>query len=225
MGSSNPILTQGSWRVGKGYNIPINHPIWFPTKQEDPSHASLNSYLEFLTVADLINQDTASWKVDTIMQIYDQDISQKILSIPLPKMVNQTTQDKIIWPHSSNGDYIVRKTYELLHQGTNTTHPNQTSQSRLWKVLWKLKLPHKIITFTWKLLYHALPVKTELVKRGIHCDPTCCLCNSDNESLNHLFLHCTFAIAVWLGADINIRIPIERMIPVQTWIHELAKMH
>ena len=62
MGKDNQILSTGIWRVGKGHHIPINHPYWYPTNPETPSHV----LAQVSCVADLINQNRATWKTDTI---------------------------------------------------------------------------------------------------------------------------------------------------------------
>jgi hypothetical protein len=38
MGNSSPTLSKGSGRVGRGHNIPLNHPFWYPTKPNAPQH-------------------------------------------------------------------------------------------------------------------------------------------------------------------------------------------
>jgi hypothetical protein len=67
-----------------------------------------------------------------------------------------------------------------------TTMENQTSSENphppFWKQLWKIKLPQKILTFTWKILHYALPVKAELNRRGVHCAMACLLCNNAIET-------------------------------------------
>jgi hypothetical protein len=211
IGSNNPTLTQGKWRVGDGTTIPINHPFWYQSKPNAPTHILNHTH----TVADLINADSASWKTSIINQLYDPDISQQILSNPLPKIATQSIPDKIIWPHSTTGEYRVKKAYELLH--ANISLPNNVHQQK-WKHLWKIPIPHKILTFTWKFLRNALPLKTELCRRGINCDPVCPLCQTATETINHLFLQCHFTRKVWLGVDINTRALIQNHITIQTWI-------
>ena len=132
--------------------------------------------------------------------------------------------DKIIWPHTNIGDYQVKTAYDLLTQ-TNSPNNHQGCQTKFWKQLWKLPIPHKIITFTWKLLQDALPLKAEIAKRGINCNQLCQLCQLDNETSEHLFIHCHFARAVWIGNDINTSSLIENHIPIKQWIQELAKRH
>jgi hypothetical protein len=135
-----------------------------------------------------------------------------------------STSDKLIWPYSLNGDYQVKKAYEILtHTEQQPPYPHQ---SRIWKKLWKIKLPQKILSVAWKILHHAIPVKFELNRRGIHCDVACNLCTNDsNETMDHIFLQCEFARAVWFGADINIRAITEAGIPFHKWIHDLLLHH
>ena len=213
MGSNNPTLTQGKWRVGDGSTIPINHPFWYQSKPNAPTHILNHTH----TVADLINADSASWKTTIINQLYNPDTGQQILSTSLLKIAPQSIPDKIIWPHSTTRECRVKKAYELLH--ANISLPNNGHQQK-WKQLWKIPIPHKILTFNWKLLRNALPLKTELCRRGINCDLVCPLCQTDTETINHLFLQCHFARAIWLGVDINTRALKQNHITVQTWIQD-----
>ena len=87
MDSPTPTLTQGSWRVGRGHDIPINHPDWFQFKHDAPAHITD----QVSKVADLINQESATWKTDVIMQLYDRNNTEKILGLALPKIQCQNT--------------------------------------------------------------------------------------------------------------------------------------
>ena len=42
-----------------------------------------------------------------------------------------------------------------------------------------------------------LPTKVRLASWGLNVQTTCCLCNSYEESRDHLFLTCTYAITLW----------------------------
>uniref|UniRef100_A0A2N9I5R3 Reverse transcriptase zinc-binding domain-containing protein n=1 Tax=Fagus sylvatica TaxID=28930 RepID=A0A2N9I5R3_FAGSY len=128
------------------------------------------------------------------------------MSITIPVVETNAAPDKLIWPHSLNGDYQVKKAYEILTHNDNVSEPPSPNNTHLtmWKHLWKIKLPQKILTFTWKILNHALPVKVELNRRGVHCNRDCLMCNNAIETQDHLFLHCELARAVWFGAGIPI---------------------
>lgn len=160
------------------------------------------------------------------MQLYERQDYEAILSLPIPKFHSTTTWDCLIWPHSITGNYQVKKAYELLHQMHNLNNNSQLSvQNRTtqWKTLWRIKLPFKILTFTWKILHSSIPVRAELSKRGIHCDPLCGLCHCENETLTHLFIHCHFSRAVWLGIGINTSNLIEQEINVNHWITQMLQ--
>ena len=101
----NPKLCQASWRVGRGYNIPISHPAWFKIKRITPP--CLQN--QITTVADLIDYRTTSWNTNLIYQLYDKQDSDQILSITLPVVENNAAPNKLIWPHSLNGEYQVQK--------------------------------------------------------------------------------------------------------------------
>lgn len=63
---------------------------------------------------------------------------------------------------------------------------------------WKLKIPHKLQIFLWKLIHNTLPVKHNLRHYATTNDVTCMLCNSNQiEDINHLFFTCHFAKTIW----------------------------
>jgi hypothetical protein len=178
-------------------------------------------------VADLIDQQTASWKINLINQLYDKTESDQIMSITILVVETNAAPDKLIWPHSLNGDYQVKKAYEILTHNDNVSEPPSPNNTHptMWKHLWKIKLPQKILTFTWKILNHALPVKVELNRRGVHCNRDCLMCNNAIETQDHLFLHCELARAVWFGAGIPILHITQAEITVDIWVKNLLKQH
>jgi hypothetical protein len=220
MTQSHPKLIQGSWRVGRGLTIPINHPAWFSPHPNAPQHL----LGQISTVGDLIDQHNACWRTQLITQLYDKRDSDLILSIPIPLIHSNATSDQLIWPYSITGEYQVKKAYDIITHTESSLNPTTLANPNLWKRLWKIKLPLKILTFTWKLLHHAILVRSELNNRGIQCDRTCILCNNANETQDHLFLHCDLARAIWFGADINIRPITDTGTLVEQWLQALILM-
>ena len=72
----------------------------------------------------------------------------------------------------------------------------------IWTVLWKVKLPLKVLSFVWKRLHDCLPVKLKLANRGTQVVDVCHICNGESESPSHLFLNCDLARAclAWFKA-------------------------
>lgn len=63
---------------------------------------------------------------------------------------------------------------------------------------WSKWLPNKINIFIWKLFRKRLPVKEVLKEKGIiQSSNECELCRSQCESINHMFVDCPVAVAVW----------------------------
>ena len=75
----------------------------------------------------------------------------------------------------------------------------------VWKLIWKVKLPLKILTFIWKFLHNSIPVFVILNRRGILASNRRLMCDEEEETTSHLFLNCPFAIAVWHGSILEIR--------------------
>ena len=79
--------------------IPLTHPDWF--------HCSNTTLLEDNllngTVADLIDQETKTWRVALVRKLYQVHDGEEILNLPLPW--TSGIEDKLLWKHSSSGNY------------------------------------------------------------------------------------------------------------------------
>ena len=76
-----PFLREGKWRVGNGYNIPLNHKDWSP-------HPNLNlpqPYLPTSIVGDLIDHSAKTWKAYLVRSLYPFHQASIILQIPISK--------------------------------------------------------------------------------------------------------------------------------------------
>lgn len=63
--------------------------------------------------------------------------------------------------------------------------------------IWKSKVPSKVAIFLWVLYHGKTPTLDLLQHRGTPLGNRCYLCSQDEESCNHIFLHCSFAFKVW----------------------------
>uniref|UniRef100_A0A7N2L005 Uncharacterized protein n=1 Tax=Quercus lobata TaxID=97700 RepID=A0A7N2L005_QUELO len=104
----NPKLREGRWWVGKGLDIPLNHPDWF----QCPTQNLQNPNLLTGTVADLIDHNTGVWKADLVRAVYPFVQCSEILSIPISKTGG--VSDKLLWKHSSSGEYKKIKKANML---------------------------------------------------------------------------------------------------------------
>ncbi|XP_058783567.1 uncharacterized protein LOC131658272 [Vicia villosa] len=77
----------------------------------------------------------------------------------------------------------------------------------MWKGIWKLRLPNAVKNFLWCLVKGILPVRTNLIKKGMSIDPCCPLGFSTCESENRLFLNCNIVKLVWFAPSLGFCIP------------------
>ena len=65
-----------------------------------------------------------------------------------------------------------------------------------YKFWWKIKIPLRIKTFLWLILKKSILTRDILLKKGGKCSPNCLFCGQE-ESIDHLFLHCPLARYIW----------------------------
>ncbi|GAU44440.1 hypothetical protein TSUD_129340 [Trifolium subterraneum] len=135
-----------------------------------------------------------SWNRQLITQLFIPIEAQQILQIPI---TDRSQQDNLTWDGTLDGNYSVKYGYHAIMEWGNTNDVNNahTSSSceEIWKFLWKLNVPPKHVHLMWRTLNNAIPVKGNIFKRGVRCDPLCprCLCNV--ETTHHAFLECDWA--------------------------------
>ena len=104
-------------------------------------------------------------------------------SIIIRKMIS----DDIMWTWSSNGYFLAssfRRRLEDLSSNVSTVS----------KLIWQGVCPPKVEIFAWQLLRGRVLVKEVLSHFG--CNPSsslmCQLCKGANETIDHVFLHCSW---------------------------------
>jgi hypothetical protein len=78
-------------------------------------------------------------------------------------------------------------------------------QNKHWKKLGSLNTIPRHKAFIWRVIQNAIPVKTALAKRSIPCNTLCPRCFQKEETIDHVFMHCTHAAKTWCGSKMGIR--------------------
>ncbi|XP_050290307.1 uncharacterized protein LOC126728544 [Quercus robur] len=110
-----------------------------------------------------------------------------------------------VWPLTPDGNYSVRSAYRMLAADGNNQNPSSSSPSeakKVWKGIWKIKTPNKILHFVWRAAKDSLPTKQNLKARHIPLDDTCVMCDDQPKTLLHCLWLCSHAQSVW-GSDIT----------------------
>ncbi|KAF7838898.1 ribonuclease H [Senna tora] len=118
--------------------------------------------------------------------------------------VSATNQkDRLIWKHAPDGEYCVKAGYRFLNHNDNQNYSDQNRM--IWKNIWKFILPNRIIMFMWKFLNKSLPTFSILRSHHLQITEPCHLCGNQEENINHVFLLCPFARAVWFDCHLSFR--------------------
>ncbi|WMV42183.1 hypothetical protein MTR67_035568, partial [Solanum verrucosum] len=73
------------------------------------------------------------------------------------------------------------------------------SQPQTWtgKIIWRVKIPHKVACFSWLLAREVVLTQDKLMRRGVNLCSRCFLCGKEAETISHLFLHCSWTDQLW----------------------------
>ncbi|KAK9715987.1 hypothetical protein RND81_06G204000 [Saponaria officinalis] len=132
-----------------------------------------------MTVANFIDPSTASWREEV----------RSVLELPISRHL---PDDQLFCYKLRRGGY----SYDSDEDGDD-------QDSCLWRLVWGLKAPPKLIHFIWRACSDILPVHKHLFQRHCCNSPICELCNEEEESGVHAIFHCRFANEIWASSEFN----------------------
>lgn len=105
-GGAKSLLLEGlGWRIGKGNLVCVMKDKWLLHKGSFIAPVlNLASDTDF-RVGELIDEVTGSWDVDKLLDLFDQNTFEAILSIPLEQDENA---DTVLWGLTKSGCYTVK---------------------------------------------------------------------------------------------------------------------
>ncbi|CAN1250810.1 hypothetical protein LINPERPRIM_LOCUS7533 [Linum perenne] len=110
----------------------------------------------------------------------------------LPHVRISEGPDAVVWPAEANQRFSVRSFRRLLYEGR---FPGSTSFPT--KVIWARWAPTKVQFFCWLTFKNRIATVDNLKKRDFALPNRCVMCEQMEETVDHLFPHCTFASQVW----------------------------
>ncbi|CAL1383989.1 unnamed protein product [Linum trigynum] len=124
--------------------------------------------------------------------------------MPLPR---QNIEDRLVWHATVDGIFSVKSAYHLavrLDQ-LNGRWRSQVSwmDKASWIRLWEANIPPKLKIFAWQLLNRILPTTEALIERKIDVFARCPVCWASSETMEHLFLDCPVARALWTQSNLD----------------------
>ncbi|KAF7801626.1 ribonuclease H [Senna tora] len=142
--SKEVVVSNLEWQIGDGKSIKSNHLAWWPMLRDQQLVS---------TVADLIKHN-GTWNTSLPNKVYDTHTAGVIANTPISVT---GMKDKLVWIGASDGQYTVKYVYNWIMAKRSVDTLSDPSiipplvNSPLWKVIWKFKLPFRIIMFLWRI--------------------------------------------------------------------------
>lgn len=188
------------WSVGNGKSIRFWEGNWVPNLLNYRVSSAPPPGCTWLWVSDFISQNGV-WDANKLKDCVSDYEAQAILQIPISI---RKDQDRIIWAHTSNGQYSVKSGYfqALKASLTNTASPSSsyTPQDTMWSRLWNIPTSPKVRMFMWKVVRNWVACKQNLFRRKCGASPLCPICEFESESIEHTLFRCPWTRAVWFGS-------------------------
>ena len=186
------------WQIGNGDFARIWHDRWLPRPSSFCPTTPPTTLPGDARVSSLLNELTGEWRSDLVKQIFMQDDSNVILSMPRN---HSQAANRLVWAYTPRGIFTIRSAYKIALSLSNHTHvaraSNEESQHLFWCTLWSLNVPQKLKIFAWRACCNILPTKVNLCHRGVIEEATCEACHLGEETSGHMFWECTKARDTW----------------------------
>lgn len=132
-----------------------------------------------------LTNPNGSLNISRLEILFDLNSVEAILKI---NWANQEEEYEIVWLGSRNGKFSIKSFYQYL---------GKINLASLVEEIWNSKLHERTNFFIRKLKNNGLMVKEKSVRRIIQIEDDQCLhgCHCE-ESVTHVFFHCSFARGV-----------------------------
>lgn len=200
--SRNLVTKYITWEVNNGFSVNFWTDSWCghpPISQMDNMEDIMNIAIahwgiklsDYVSIVEILLGKTI-WKDPTLLPISNQQ-SSSLADIFLNRTVLMSNrEDVIIWVASKSRKYSIKEGYKATQQGCSS----KVSSRAYTFYLNDIVLP-KAGCFVWLTLNKRILIANRLVKLGFSQVFNCVLCGLEEESVDHLFLHCTFASQCW----------------------------
>ncbi|XP_026396843.1 uncharacterized protein LOC113291534 [Papaver somniferum] len=132
------------WDIICGTRTKIWLDCWVIGLDHPPiPYEGLVNTLSYSNILDLFHLGTRTWNTHLVYYLIDAESATKIISMDVPAI----GEDTLIWLPDRNGQFSVKSAYNVLFKLPNPTAVVQNVSSQVWKVLWKVKIPHKVKLF------------------------------------------------------------------------------
>ncbi|XP_058783349.1 uncharacterized protein LOC131658030 [Vicia villosa] len=188
------LLSERVRRNGKFIKYSIKSSIWSGIR-EAYDLVSEN----YILIVGNGNKTPYGWSIKDNLQMAFPSLLSKISIVSIPDF---NVEDSLVWKYSTHGDLSFQTAYNTIIK---------PSLSKLWSIfLGDKDSPPSHSMVVWRYIHHKIPTDDNYSIRGFNLPSMCSLCNSQSETMDHLFFGCSFVTKLWhwleSKCDINFKI-------------------
>ena len=134
-----------------------------------------------------------SWKYQSWWQAQapGEDIEYFMSDLHSKRIAKNEDPDKLIWGYDNSGNLNPKEALGLL-TGTHNMEPEAK-----WGKIWTGGWWPKVSVFCWLVIKRCILTWDNLQIRGIYGPSRFCMCEENNETINHLLDECKVAESIW----------------------------
>jgi hypothetical protein len=109
-------------------------------------------------------------------------------------------EDRWNWLGGDGDTFTVSSAYATVVEMLLPRGVISFQQESAFKLIWKCSAPSKVSGFAWLVLRDRVPTKVNLIRRQVlpnDGSQRCVFCGTCEETVEHLFLYCSFSLQVW----------------------------
>jgi hypothetical protein len=131
--------------------------------------------------------------------VWEEELYNNLLS-DIEGVVLSEGEDDWWWNLEEDGVFTVNSFYGKLESFSVVEEEMGEDDRRMFTQLWKSPAPSKMVALSWKALLNRIPTRVNLFRRNAippNGNLQCVFCNMEEESNNHLFVHCHETWKIW----------------------------
>ena len=194
------------WQIIGGEEVRIWVDMWLPSLPlGHPTARGEVAGTRSTKVSSLICQNSKTWDIDFLQPFLTAEECTTIKEIPIG---NPQRNDRLIWAANRNRCYSIKSGYYWMQLNSLAARDHRLPAVRsvpekLWKVLWRVKVPPKVRHFLWSTIHNAIASMAMLFRRRLSPSPICPICLCQEETIEHLLLLCPWVETVWFGGALS----------------------
>ncbi|KAM0855878.1 hypothetical protein ACQ4PT_049496 [Festuca glaucescens] len=183
-------------RVGDGSSINLWIDPWLPRNWcRKPITPRGQNVLTM--VSELLDPASSTWDARLVDDTFGIQDAYLIKAIP----VHEDIEDFWAWHPSPKGQFSVKSAYKLFREDRekpcSSGENSSPAISFSWSLIWNSPITPQAKMFLWLLAHNSLPLRWNILRRGIDIDALCPMCCRLNADGGHLFFNCKHVRALW----------------------------